>query len=88
MAASLASVPELQTKTLEAECMAPAERVLVMICLDSSPTQGLWYRLEVWTSVRACALVSFAGKKPLSRLHKAPVDIIIWPSPGHSVREH
>lgn len=53
MAASLASVPELQTNILEAECIAPAERVLVMTCLDSSPIQGLWYKLEVWTSVQA-----------------------------------
>ncbi len=42
MAASLASLPELHTKTLEALCMEPDSRVLVTISFDNSPVQGLW----------------------------------------------
>lgn len=53
MAASLASLPELQTNTLEADCIAPAARVRVTISLESFPVQGLLYRLDVCTSVLA-----------------------------------
>ncbi len=42
MAASLASLPELQTKTLDALCMEPEACVLVTISFESSPVQGLW----------------------------------------------
>ena len=41
-AASLASEPELQMKTLEALCMEPLSRVLETSSWERAPVQGLW----------------------------------------------
>lgn len=42
MAASLASDPELQMKTLEAECIPPASSVFSTRSLEREPVHGLW----------------------------------------------
>ncbi len=42
IAASLASVPELQTKTAEASCMEPDSTVFCMRIWERAPIQGLW----------------------------------------------
>ena len=54
IAASLASLPELQMNAASASCIEPDSSVFVTNNSDSAPVQGLWYKLEVWTSVCAC----------------------------------
>lgn len=42
MAASLASLPELQMKTFDAVAIAPAASVFSTSSCESAPVQGLW----------------------------------------------